>query len=220
MAVLPRSTPLLLMALVGLTACGLPPRADSPATVSPRLATRVRGLTKALPSLDRPVSACRVLAFAHQQALAFDEAARFQSLAGTHITALGVPGPGGHWTLRYLSAPSGSPSPSQAGASYRAITLRIHESGQAELEAAWLDGLPLGLALFDSPIPRIDSQSAIAHARTLRPTQPLDAHFRLTLAGSLNAHHFRELAWHVQTLRQDGLEPPVVFNASTGDSLR
>ncbi|MEB3330054.1 MAG: hypothetical protein VKQ33_12550 [Candidatus Sericytochromatia bacterium] len=189
----------------------------------PAAAPRGGALTAlATPSepLAGPLTACRVLAVTHVLARRVDPRAAFLTLVGHHIGSDGQPMDGGTWQAHYVgtapthAAEPGTPRP--AVPLFRHVTITAGASGQVTLEVAEHPGLPLGPALFDDPMPRIDSHAAIAHARTMRPTHPLEGGLQLTLGGSMSPAHFQELVWKVQASVQAGPGRPVVFNASTG----
>jgi hypothetical protein len=161
-----------------------------------------------------------VLPATHVLARQADRNAAFTTLVGTRIGTDGLPLEGSDWQAHYVgtepvNAGVRKPGP-PAMQFYRHITIAVSASGNVRMEVVEQPGMPLGQAFFDAPVPLIDSQAAIAHARVMRPTHPADGEFQLTLGGSMSHAHFQELVWKVQAPVQSGLSRPVVFSASTG----
>jgi hypothetical protein len=171
-------------------------------------------------AIEGPLTACRVLAATHVLARTTDRHAAFTTLVGTHIGAEGLPLDGGGWEVHYVSTEPVHGAARKPGVPslplFRHMTISANAAGHVRIEVAEQPGMPLGQAFFDAPMPRIDSRAAIAHARTMRPTQPSEGEFQLTLGGSVSPAHFQELVWKVQAPVQSGLGRPVVFSASTG----
>jgi len=202
-----------------LTGCG-PTRPGVTPSAAPRagmLATRA-----SVPgAIAGPVTACAVLATAHVLARRAEPHAAFTALVGTRIGVDGLPAAQGEWQVHYVGTEPAAQAlgrkPGVPGLpTYRHVAVTATAGGDVRVEVTEQPGMPLGQAFFDAPMPRIDSQAAIAHARMMRPTQPAAGEFQLTLGGSMSPAHFQELVWKVQAPIQSGLARPVVFNATTG----
>lgn len=220
-AALARSLPLSIVVLLAIAGCGtlrVAPGSSAPL----RPATALGARTVAPLSVEGPLTACAVLQATHALAQQADPHAAFTMLLGSGIAGDGLPAEDGEWQAHYQGTEpvtGGSRKP-MAQPLYRHIAVTVDAAGRVRLEVVEQPGMPLGQAFFDRPIPKLDSRAAIAHARTMRPAQPLDVEFQLTLTGMMNATHFQELVWKVQAPYAAGFSSPVVFNASTGLPLK
>lgn len=220
-AALARSLPLSIAVLLALAGCGtLRATPGGSAPLRPAGAPAARMVAPL--SIEGPLTACAVLQATHGLAQQADPHAAFTMLLGSGIAGDGLPTEEGEWQAHYQGT-----EPVNAGGRkpmvqplYRHIAITVDRAGRLRLEVVEQPGMPLGQAFFDRPMPQIDSRAAIAHARTMRPAQPLDGEFQLTLTGMMNATHFQELVWKVQVPHAAGFSTPVVFNASTGLPLK
>jgi hypothetical protein len=205
-------TALLMGAAFFLTACGA---GMGPTAAAPRVGpSAVKNTTKTLSALEGPLTANRVLAFAHVTAREIDAKAAFTGLTGTMIGATGEPTGKGTWTVQYIgsdvAAPGGNKNP-YANKHTRRIAVSVDAAGVPTVAVSTEQGMPLGVSYLENPQPEIDSCDVMNLLRRERP-----AHFpieRMSLSG--HPRDYQVMLWKIGTLKQSG-DRPITINATTG----
>jgi hypothetical protein len=211
-------TALLLGTSLLLSACGV---THAPPTAAPRAAVQsAHSMTaKRLATLDGPLTANRVLTYAHAVAHQLDAKACFTGLVGTHIAMDGQPTGEGTWTVQYVGsevdeARKGKNNPYNNKFTRR-IAVVVNAEGQPTVTETTEQGMPLGVAYLDSPLPEVDSCDVLKILRKERPATTHAPVERMSLMG--HPRDFSVLLWKINPATTQSGERPMTINAHSGD---
>jgi hypothetical protein len=209
-------TAILLGTALLLSACGVtsaPSATQRVGAPSARAVTTMR-----LGTLEGPLTATRVLKFAHAAARQLDAKASFTGLTGTHIDLDGRPVGDGTWTVQYVGSEVETPAKKTNPYSNRLtrrIAVTVTAEGVPTVNETTEPGMPLGIAYLDSPVPEVDSCDVLKIMRKERPANTVAPIERMSLSG--HPRDFSLLLWKITPAATQSGERPLTINAHNGE---
>lgn len=211
-------TALLLGTALLLSACGV---TSAPAPVQRIGAASAKAVsTQRLANVEGPLTATRVLKYAHAVARQLDAKASFTGLTGTNIDLDGRPSGEGTWTVQYIGSEVEGPvkkTNPYSNKLTRRISVVVNAEGVPTVTESTESGMPLGVAYLDSPLPEVDSCDVLKIMRKERPATTHAPIERMCLTG--HPRDFSLLLWKITPAATQSGERPLTINAHSGDII-